>query len=43
MPWAAAAIDMNNAAGLKPDGTSGFEGIDLEGIGSGMVDRFCKY
>jgi hypothetical protein len=43
LPWAAGAIDMNNAAGLKPDGDGGgIEGLDLEGIGSGRVDRGDK-
>ena len=33
---------MNNAAGLRPDGNAGLEGLDLEGIGSGNVDRYVS-
>ena len=37
------ALDANNAAGLRPDGAGGLDGIDLEGIGSGVkVDRGDK-
>jgi len=39
LPLAAEAIDMNNAAGLRPDGANGLEGLDLEGLGPDRVDR----
>ena len=34
LPLAAGAIDMNNAAGLRPDGNANLEGLDLDGMGS---------
>jgi len=38
LPLTAGAIDMNNAAGLRPDGNLNLEGLDLEGMGS-SADR----
>ena len=38
LPLAAEAIDMNNAAGLRPDGNADLAGLDLEGMGS-SADR----
>jgi len=42
LPLAAEAIDMNNAAGLRPDSANGLEGLDLEGLGPDRVDRNDK-
>ena len=42
LPAAAGAIDMNNAAGLRPDANADLSGLDLEGIGSGSTDRGDK-
>ena len=42
LPLAAGAIDMNNAAGLRPDGNANLEGLNLDGMGS-APDRSKQY